>query len=116
MSNEEKMDEAALRALIMKGTMERLISEMTPERMAVFADAWLNKVFVDLFSQWRYDAEIQAIVKPALLEQVKNPIFAGRVQVAVQQGLDKAVADLPDKVAKEITDSALTAVKARLGR
>jgi hypothetical protein len=112
--DKEKIDEAVLRATIMKGTIEHLIAEMTPERLAVFADAWLAKVFGEMFSTWRWSTELDAIVKPALLEQIKSPVFFGRVQEAIQKGLDKAVADLPEKVAKEITDAAIASVKARL--
>jgi len=115
MSNTEQLEEA-LRATIMKGTIDHLLAEMTPERMAVFADAWLAKVFTDLFSHWRYGGEVDAIVKPVLLEQVKNPVFVARVQVAIQQGLDRAITELPDKIAKQITEAAMEQVKTRLQR
>jgi len=111
---EEALTAEAVRATILKGTLEYLIKEMTPERLTTFADDILKKSFTDIFGSWRLGGQFDESVKPLFLKAVNDPVFQARIQKAIQEGLNKAVAQLPDKVAKEITDFAVAGLRQKL--
>lgn len=111
---EEQLTTEAIRATVLKGTIEYLIKEMTPERLSAFADDILKKAFSDLFGGWRLETSFNEAVKPLFMVAINNPVFQARMQVAVQEGLDKAVSQLPEKVAKEISEFAIEGLRKKL--
>lgn len=111
---EDELTAAAIRATILKGTLDHLIKEMTPERLTAFADDMLKKSFTDIFGGWAFNNQFHEEVKPLFLAAIRDPIFQARIQKAVQEGLDKAVSQLPERVAKEIADFAIDALRKKL--
>ena len=104
--------ESSLNKTIMAGAVSHILDELTPERMEVFVSAMLDKAFSE-FRTWEIGKAISEEAKPILQKAVKTPEMRARIEAAVNAGIEKALADLPGRVAEDITTAAMTGSKNR---
>jgi hypothetical protein len=103
--NESNLQEAALRATILKGTVNYLLSVLTPETLRVFLEKTLADSVKGIASY-----EIQNAMKPhyekIILEYVALPEVKARLEVAIKSAVDGSVAAYPATVQAFIADTA----------
>jgi hypothetical protein len=103
--NEASLQEAALRATILKGTVAHLLSVLTPETLQVFLEKTLADALKGIASH-----EIQNAMKPhyekIISEYVALPEVKARMEQAVRAAVDGSVAAYPAAVQAAIADMA----------
>jgi hypothetical protein len=103
--NEASLQEAALRATILKGTVAHLLSVLTPEALQVFLEKTLSDALKGIASY-----EIQNAMKPhyekIISEYVSLPEVKARMEQAVRAAVDGSVAAYPASVQATLADMA----------
>ena len=103
--NEAALQEAALRKTILAGTVDHLLSVLTPEALRVFLEKTLSEAIKGIASY-----EIQNAMRPhyeeIVREYVAMPEVKARLVAAVRAAVDGSLAACPETVRAAILDVA----------
>lgn len=86
-----------LQATIMNGAIQLLLKELTPERLQIFVTSMLADALKEI-NGWRLRQELTKAAEPLMAEFFRRPEIISQLETAVQEGLQRAMKDVPDMV------------------
>lgn len=86
-----------LQATIMNGAIQYILKELTPERLQIFVTDILDGALKDINS-WKLKSELQKLAEPLMADFFRRPEIISQLEAAVQEGLQRAMKDVPDMV------------------
>lgn len=98
-----------IRATIMAGAVHHIVNELTPERLKEFAIGILDQG-LEALNGYELRNMVVKTAEPMMRAYCIRPDFISRVEVAVREGMEKLVTDLPDIVYKEFKDIIVNAI------
>lgn len=87
----------SLRATIMAGAVQHIVKELTPERLQVFATEILEEGLKNLDS-YELRKTVKDLADPMMKAYCMRPDFIARIEVAVKEGMENFVKDLPNVI------------------
>ena len=103
--DESKLQEEALRATILKGAVDHIVSKLTPEALTVFLQKTLAEALKGISSY-----QIQEAVKPytaqVLAIYIEQPVVKAQIEAAAIAGVNLAIAEYPEALRKAIVSIA----------
>lgn len=100
--NQEGWSKKALEAKLLEGTVNHLLNELTPDRLALFVTDLLLVVFKDM--RWQLEQEIRKHSGPIIKELCDKPEVKEKIRAAMIDIVDEVVL----AVKKESRDSLVT--------
>lgn len=117
--DEKSLQSAALRATILKGAVDHLLTVLTPDTLKVFVEKVLAEAF-DKISAWDMASAARPYVEKFVKEYMESPEVQERARCAARTAVDTALGKLPGDVANELATMARNefrkAVEGKLGR
>jgi hypothetical protein len=103
--NEAALQEASLRASILKGTVDHLLSVLTPEALRVFVEKLLADTLKGISSY-----EIQCAMRPhcqaIIQEYVERPGVKAHMEEVLHASVDSYVDEFPAMITSTIMETA----------
>lgn len=107
-----------IRATIMAGAVQHIVKELTPKRLGEFATEILEQGLKDL-NGYELRNMVSKTAEPMMKAYCLRPDFIARVEVAVKEGMERFIKDLPDTIYnefKEVVINSLVDKYKRTGR
>lgn len=105
----EKSVEKGLRATIMAGALQLILKELTPDRLGQFVTGVLDSALEDL-NRWKLKGELMKLAEPMIAEYCRRPEIIAQIEVAVKEGMQKFLKEVPDMVYEETKDAVVGAL------
>lgn len=107
------LQEATLRATLLKGVVDHLLGKLTPEVLTVFLEKTLADALKGI-SSYEITTAVRPHLKTIVDEYLTIPEVHARVVASVHQGVDLAVTQYPEEIRKSLVDTALANFKRAL--
>lgn len=89
--------EAGLRKALLKGAVEHILKELTPERLEEWAIKLLDDTFKDI-QLYDIRKEIEAQARPYARQLLSKPEMQTRIKGVVEDAIEQTLIGLPDEI------------------
>lgn len=105
----EESVERGIRATIMAGALQLIMKELTTERLSQFVTGVLDEALKDL-NRWKLKDGLMKLAEPMIAEYCRRPETISQIELAVKEGMDKFLKDVPDLVYEETKSTVVRAL------
>jgi hypothetical protein len=105
----ENSIEKGIRATIMAGALQLILKELTPERLGQFITGVLDEALQDL-NKWKLKSKLMELAEPMIASQCRHPEVINQLEVAVKEGIQRFLKDVPDMVYEQTKNTVVGAL------
>ncbi len=115
--DDKKLTEEGLRAMLLKGTIEHVIAQLTPERLETFLGETMSKMFDNLFAGYHSPLQnaVMGHAQKIVAELIVQPEVQTRIEAACKKAVDSYINQIPGDLEKVLREVSTSAIRSRLG-